>query len=310
MSEPIIAAIDPGRDDPGAAALGALLSSLLGARLLLAVAYPVDPPVDRLYPDYADALRREAGDALARAREPLAATAPEVEVATSAVPSSGSPARALHELAEREGARALVLGSSARGPLGRVLPGAVTDRLLHGAPCPVAIAPAGYGSDRAAMGLRLLGAAFLERPDARAALDVAVQLARRARGRVRVLTVRRPLDLMLMGTLDPEPMAAADAAEQRDAEVTLLAGTGAIPAEYLAGGEVLIGRPAEALAAQSTDLDLLVCGSRGYGPARTLLLGGTSHALARRAACPVLVVSPRAPAQAGHPRPEGSALAI
>jgi nucleotide-binding universal stress UspA family protein len=40
-----------------------------------------------------------------------------------------------------------------------------------------------------------------------------------------------------------------------------------------------------------------VCGSRGHGPLHTLLLGGTSHALVRRAACPVLVVPEGAEAE-------------
>jgi hypothetical protein len=41
------------------------------------------------------------------------------------------------------------------------------------------------------------------------------------------------------------------------------------------------------------DVDLLVCGSRGYGPARRVLLGGVSSRLIRRARLPVAVV-PRA----------------
>ena len=41
------------------------------------------------------------------------------------------------------------------------------------------------------------------------------------------------------------------------------------------------------------DADLLVLGSRGYGPRRAVLLGGVSGRVVRRAACPVIVV-PRA----------------
>ena len=50
----------------------------------------------------------------------------------------------------------------------------------------------------------------------------------------------------------------------------------------------------ESLAALGPDdVDLLVCGSRGYGPARRVLLGGVSSPLIRRARLPVAVV-PRA----------------
>ena len=38
------------------------------------------------------------------------------------------------------------------------------------------------------------------------------------------------------------------------------------------------------------DVDVLVCGSRGYGPVRRVLLGGVAARLIRRAAAPVVVV--------------------
>ena len=44
-------------------------------------------------------------------------------------------------------------------------------------------------------------------------------------------------------------------------------------------------------------LDLLLAGSRGYGPMHAVLLGGVSGRLIRDAACP-LVITPRG---AGHP---------
>ncbi|HEX3977271.1 MAG TPA: universal stress protein [Solirubrobacteraceae bacterium] len=50
------------------------------------------------------------------------------------------------------------------------------------------------------------------------------------------------------------------------------------------------GDPAEELATLAEHLDLLVLGSRAYGPSGRLLSGTTSMQLARRAACPLLVV--------------------
>jgi nucleotide-binding universal stress UspA family protein len=61
----------------------------------------------------------------------------------------------------------------------------------------------------------------------------------------------------------------------------------------LANAHVVEGRPDIELAARSSDLDLLVVGSRGYGPLKRLLLGSTSSKLVRSAACPVIVL-PRA----------------
>ncbi len=46
-------------------------------------------------------------------------------------------------------------------------------------------------------------------------------------------------------------------------------------------GVVLDGRPWAVLAAQSERLDLLVVGSRGYGPLRAVITGGTSGPLHR-----------------------------
>jgi nucleotide-binding universal stress UspA family protein len=166
----------------------------------------------------------------------------------------------------------------------RALDAAVTDRLLHGAPCPVAVAPAGFMPRSAARGPRLLGVAFVDSPDGLVALHAARRLARRARALIRVLTVQEP----------------AWQSPETTAERVLAAGVARVPARQSGGGEILLGRPADALAAASADLDLLVCGCRGHGPVRTVVLGGTSHALVRSAACPVLVVPMSAARPAAH----------
>jgi nucleotide-binding universal stress UspA family protein len=48
--------------------------------------------------------------------------------------------------------------------------------------------------------------------------------------------------------------------------------------------------PAHELAAQSELVDLMVVGSRGYGPRAAVLLGSVTHTLLRKAACPVVVL--------------------
>ena len=57
---------------------------------------------------------------------------------------AGTAARQLNRLAHETGADLIVVGSTHRGPIGRVLAGTVADRLLNGAPCAVAVAPRGY----------------------------------------------------------------------------------------------------------------------------------------------------------------------
>ncbi len=49
------------------------------------------------------------------------------------------------------------------------------------------------------------------------------------------------------------------------------------------------GDPAAVLAEQAIELDLLVMGSRSYGPVRSALLGAISSAVMRTAPCPVLI---------------------
>jgi nucleotide-binding universal stress UspA family protein len=53
---------------------------------------------------------------------------------------------------------------------------------------------------------------------------------------------------------------------------------------------LLDGDPRELLTRESSGLDLLVVGSRGYGPLRAVLLGSVSSALVRAAASPLVVV--------------------
>jgi nucleotide-binding universal stress UspA family protein len=49
------------------------------------------------------------------------------------------------------------------------------------------------------------------------------------------------------------------------------------------------GDVVDGLTGQAVELDLLVIGSRGYGPIRRVLLGGVSTAVTRFCPCPVLV---------------------
>jgi nucleotide-binding universal stress UspA family protein len=288
MPHPVIAAIDPRHQDVAPAALGAMLARLLDEPLILASAYPVDLGIDNLIPEYVDALKREAQRAVERVAGQLRPG--PIAVATRAIEASASRAAALHDLAEREDASVLVLGSSRRGTVGRVMPSAVTDRLLHGAPCAVAIAPSGFSTARIATAPRAIAVAFTDTADGRAALAAADVLAGAARTREHVLVVAEPVPALVAGMLTAVEVDAARAGLAERAESTLQRALEASTHARAADGRILTGSVGRALAAASSDFDLLVCGSRGHGPLRTLVLGGTSHALVREASCPVLVV--------------------
>ena len=77
-------------------------------------------------------------------------------------------------------------------------------------------------------------------------------------------------------------------------------------------GRAVYGLAGEELAAFGDEVDLLIVGSRGYGPVKRLVLGSTSEYLQRHARCSLLVL-PRAATSEGsaneHPATEEGAYA-
>jgi nucleotide-binding universal stress UspA family protein len=95
--------------------------------------------------------------------------------------------RALHELAEHHHVDLLVVGSCHRGSIGRVLVGNDALATLNGAPCVVAIAPAGHeheASRLAAVGVGEDGSA-----ESTLALRAALELGKRFGAAVRAISV-------------------------------------------------------------------------------------------------------------------------
>jgi nucleotide-binding universal stress UspA family protein len=221
----------------------------------------------------------EAGPLFDEARAAL----PGIEVETRAY-GGASPAAILSGLSERESFDAVVVGSPHRGAIGRVLIGSVGAGLLSGAECAVAVAPHGYaGAEHEAP--RTVAVAYDGGPEAKLALKHAEQIAGRAAGgALRLLTVAMPpVVVPVAGTYVPPAVP--------DPEQVLAAGTKLVDPRLAVSSEVLSGEPAEAIAAACGEgIDLLVVGSRGYGPVSRALLGSVSRKLAAHAPCPVLVV--------------------
>jgi nucleotide-binding universal stress UspA family protein len=293
---PVVVAGYDGRDESrDALALARLLVPALGAQLQV-VAVLVHAPLEVEGPVYGRLVDDETERLQGEIREQLG----EQPARTLVVPAA-SGAGALHEVAEREHASLIVLGSTHRGALGRVLPGSVGERLLAAGPCAVAVAPRGFAG-RAAPALGTLGVAWSEGPESERALAFAVELAERAGSALRLLSVVEPL-----GHGAPASPAAVGAwsglestfrgAEEEEAgeRERQLSGIAARLSPRLeASFEVLRGFPAQRLIESSAGLDLLVLGSRGYGPLRRVLLGSVSSPVLRESECPVIVV-PRAP---------------
>ena len=260
MESPLVVGYDGGARSLDALALAAVLGPLVGAEPLAVTVAGHDAEAPGL---------------------------PEERGFEQRVVRGDSPARALDELARAEGSELIVLGSTHRGALGRVYPGSVAERLLAGGPCAVAIAPRGY-ADQPTDRVRVIEVGFSATPESREALRWAERIATAAGATMRILATFET------GADAPGPMAiqARDelAADLRQAEDR-------IPDEVRPLARLVDGNPAAVLVDEAeAGVDLLVLGSRGYGPLAAALLGGVSARVMRSAPCPVLVV-PR-PAQA------------
>jgi nucleotide-binding universal stress UspA family protein len=199
----------------------------------------------------------------------------------------GSPADALQALAESGEADLIVLGSTHHAHVGSVSPGSVAEHLLHGARCRLVIAPKGYGdADHSQDRLRVAAVGFDGMAESFAALDEAARLATKFGGSLRVIGVATPVPAMGAGAAQ-----AAGAEAGPDFQTQLNNAVAELPADLRALPVFERGDPVEKLL-QAADMgvDLLVLGSRGFGPVMRLLIGSVSSRVIREAPCPVLVV--------------------
>ncbi len=300
MFKTIVVGVDGREGGRDALALAALLQRAFDSEIVAVHAFPLD-----------HYLGRGAGGEYEKIVRDRAVTVVQDEVERAAVPvrpfvvADGSPGRALHRAAVAHRADLIVVGSAHRGRAGRVLAGDVTAGTLHGAPCAVLVAPRGH--DDHGGQLRTIGVGFDGSPESRAALELAHQIAEAVGARLRVICVVVP----------PDPGGPAqdwaEHAHRRRAEAEARLEAALADLGEIAAGALPVGDPAHELADAAHDLDLLVTGSRGYGPVRRLMLGSTSTRLVHEAPCPVLVLTrgveheseDQRPAEAVAPAAEG-----
>jgi nucleotide-binding universal stress UspA family protein len=193
---------------------------------------------------------------------------------------SASPGRGLHQQAEKQGADLLVVGSCRHGAFGRAILGDDTRAALNGAPCAVAIASVGYAERREP--IAKVGVGYNGSPESDAALAVARALAAPTGATVHALEVVSIPSLAYGGLMAPAIGESIDA--------LLQAASSRMEQLSNAEGRAVYGLTGEELAAFGDEVDILVVGSRGYGPVRRLVLGTTSDYLERHARCPLLVL--------------------
>lgn len=291
----ILVGIDGGLGGRDAIALARRLVAKRST-LTLAHVYPGDVRVWRGSANGHEASERQrALEMLAQAREDADVTADLRPV------KSGSIGRGLHQLAESLGADLLIVGSSVHGLLGRVLLGDDARDALNGAPCAVAIAPTGYSREPVA--IREIGVAYNGSAESEHAVAVARALAAEHGARLSAFeAVSLPTYALLAGGDALDAVVDELVTQARD-RITTLGGV----EPHAAYGNAL-----EELTVYSASLDLLVVGSRDYGPIGRLVHGSTCRQLARTARCPLLVLTRAArgatASDQSHKHPEAAAL--
>lgn len=271
----ILIGFDGSSGSKDALALARILAP--GSHAVLAHVLPHEDPLARHYRQ----LAYEASPAAEGFFDEAIATLDglETEVRTYV---GASPDHVLCDLAEDRDLDLVVVGSPHRGPLGRALIGSVAEALLHGARVPVVLAPRDYakaGHDSP----RTIAVAYDGSGEADAALRRAEGIARGSGAALEVLTVVAPsavVPKVLVRGRSPveEPYAAIKKAiDEIDDAIEVHA-------------HMLVGPVAETVANACKDADLLVAGSRDYGPLERVLVGSIASHLVHTAPCPVLVV--------------------
>jgi len=203
-----------------------------------------------------------------------------------------SPGRGLHQQAEEQRADLIVVGSCSRGAFGRAMLGDDTRAALNGAPCAVAVAAVGCAEHPAPIGK--VGVGYDGSPESRAALAMAREIAAPTRASIQALEVVSIPSWSYTGLL---PAAVGES-------VDVMLDEASERMKELPGvqGRALYGLTGEELAAFGDQVDLLIVGSRSYGPVRRMVVGSTSGYLERHARCSLLVL-PRVAIPAGDDAP-------
>lgn len=202
----------------------------------------------------------------------------------------------LVELATQVNADIVVVGSSSSGALGRIALGSVTDRLVHTAALPVAIAPRGYPAQSGR--IERLTVAYGGRADQVGLVATSAELADRWSARLRVASFTvRPVT-MFSGAIETSAedlvveQWARSAQEGIAAQLeTVRSGLAGHDAEVVIGAGATWRDAVEAIEWGAGDI--LVLGSGAAGPVAQVFLGSAAAKILRHAPVPTLIVPRR-----------------
>jgi nucleotide-binding universal stress UspA family protein len=287
----IIAGFSSSRQGTAPLNLAVQLSRTTGENIVAAaiIERAVPSGLDPIEDEYQGYVADQATKSLERVVEQIRG---DLDISLVVHQSSSIP-RGLTELVDQHGADLVVVGSSSSGLLGRVTLGSVTERLVHTAKVPVAIAPRGYPPSP--VPVQRLTAAYGGAADAVGLITTSAELAKKWSVRLRIasFTVRpvtmyggsieRSAENLVVKQWTRKTMDAAleqleDARRQvevPDVDVVIGAGTDWRDA-------------VDGIAWQSGDLLLL--GSGAAGPVSQVFLGSAASKILRHAPVPVMIV--------------------
>ncbi len=287
----IIAGFSSSRQGPAPLNLAAQIARNTGDHVIAAAIVerpwpPKDDPVEKEY------LRYVASQASQSIERVVSNLQDGVDVSIVVHQSTSIP-NGLMELVVIHSANLVVVGSSSSGLLGRVGLGSVTERLVHSASVPVAIAPRGYASATVPVGR--LTAAYGGEADVNGLIAAAAELAKSWSVPLRIVSFTvRPVR-MFAGSIESsaEDLVVEQWSRRTLDDVTkqLEAVRARVPVPDV---EVVIGAGhdwREAVDSVSwSPGDMLVLGSGAAGPAAHVFLGSAASKILRHAPVPVMIV--------------------
>jgi nucleotide-binding universal stress UspA family protein len=213
---------------------------------------------------------------------------------------SGQPYQAVCQLAREIGADLIVLATRGHTGLKRILLGSTAERIVRFSPCPVLIVrprkgkkPAHTGKQNGTSTFRKIAVPIDFSTSSMAALHYAAVLAREFGADLLLFHALFPATHVAVDRVSVEMPSGADAAYQKDAELSMEALT---QLDFLRGlkCEVLVrwGYAVDEICSLTSqpDIDLLVTSTHGRSGFKHILMGSVAEHVVRYAECPVLVV--------------------
>ncbi len=287
----IIAGFSSSRQGRAPLHLAAQIARCTGDKIIATaiVERSLPPKADRVEDEYYQYVTSQASGSLERVVSEL----PGDLDMTVLVHQSTSIPTGLTELAAEHNADLVVVGSSSSGLLGRVALGSVTERLVHTAAVPVAIAPRGY--PMAPGPISRLTAAYGGAADAVGLIATSAELAKRWSVRLRIVSFTvRPVPVFA-GAIEPSVEDLVVQQWSRRTYDDIVKQLNDVRARIsIPDVDVVIGTGYEWREAVENvpweTGDMLLLGSGAAGQVAQVFLGSAASKILRHAPVPVMIV--------------------